>query len=78
MPRQSTMEEVVLRFPQIGEEIFDSLDEKSLQNCREVCRTWKNFIEDPNHKLLWIQIIKKHEKNIWMKNFVSGPQKYME
>ena len=70
------MEEVLLRFPHIGEGIFESLDEKSIETCRRLCRTWKNFIEDPNHKLLWIQIIKDHEKNTKVKEYVSCPQKW--
>ena len=65
------MEEVLLRFPHIGEKIFESLDEKSIDTFRRLCRTWKNFIEDPNHKLLWIQIIRGHEKNIRIKKYVS-------
>jgi hypothetical protein len=77
------MEEVLLRFSHLGEGIFDLLDEKTLQKCRKVGRTWKCFIEDPNQKLLWIQIIKKHEKTIEdyrrnynLKRFISSPQKW--
>ena len=70
------MEEVLPRFPHIGEEIFESLEEKSIATCRRVCRTWKNFIEDPNHKFLWIQIIRAHEKNIRIKKYVSSPRKW--
>ena len=73
------MEEVILRFPQIGETIFDLLDEKSLENCKNVCQTWKNFIEDPNLKLMWIQALKVHEKKAIMnglpvKSYISGPK----
>ena len=60
LTKQLTMEEVLLRFPKIGEEIFDSIDEESLENSKKVCRFWKNFIEDPNQKLIWIQAIKLH------------------
>ena len=76
MSRKSAMEEVLLRFSHLGEGIFDLLDEKTLQKCRKVGRTWKRFIEDPNQKLLWIQIIKKHEKTIDLKRFISSPQKW--
>ena len=77
------MEELLLRFPDIGEVIFDLLDEESLQNCREVCRTWKNFIEDPNQKFLWIHIITSYEKYSFLKNYISdthmsGQQKWKE
>ena len=70
------MEEVLLRFPHIGEEIFNALDEKSLQNCKKVGRTWKRFIQDPNQKLLWIQIIKKQEKDIYIKKYLNSPPKW--
>ena len=56
------MEEVLSRFSHLGEEIFDSLDEDSLENCKKVYWTWKNFIEDPNQKFLWIQRIKAYEE----------------
>ena len=79
------MEEVFSRFPHIGEDIFDLLDEKSLENCKKVCRIWKKFIDDPNQKLKWIQEIKENEKNavirvsktfedIPLKDFMSGPK----
>ena len=38
------MEEVLIRFPHLGDNIFQSLDSKSLIKCKEVKRTWKNFI----------------------------------
>ena len=49
--RKSAMEEVLLRFSHLGEGIFHLLDEKNLQKCRKVGRTWKRFIEDPNQKV---------------------------
>ena len=67
------MEEVLLRFPQIGENIFEFLDEKSLENGRKVCKSWKNFIESPNQKFRWIKIIKKHEEEITLKKWFSTP-----
>ena len=70
------MEEVLLRFSHLGEGIFDLLDEENLQKCRKVGRTWKRFVEDPNQKLLRIQIIKKYEKGFYLKKFKSSPQKW--
>ena len=67
------MEEVLLRFPQIGEKIFEFLDEKSLESCRKVCKPWKNFIESPNQKFRWIKIIKNYEEEIILKNWISTP-----
>ena len=78
------MEEVLLRFHYIGEEIFDLLDEESLEISKKVCRSWNNFIADPKQKFMWIQIIKAHEENVILrhpsldigplKNFISGPK----
>ena len=65
------MEEVCLRFPDIGEVILDFLNEKSLENCKKVGRAWKSFIENPNQKFLWIQIIKKHEKDLIIKKYIT-------
>ena len=65
------MEEVLLRFPYIGEEIFDRLDEKSLGLCKKVCKSWKKFIEHPNQKFMWIQIIKRYEEKAFLKSFCT-------
>ena len=63
------MEELLLRFPYVGEEIFDRLDEKSLGICKKVCRSWKKCIEDPNQKFMWIHIIKGYEEKTFLKTF---------
>ena len=39
------MEEVLKRFLHLGDNIFQNLDSKSLIKCKEVKRTWKNFIK---------------------------------
>jgi hypothetical protein len=39
------MEEVLGRFPHLGDKIFKKLDSKSLINCKEVDRTFKNFMK---------------------------------
>ena len=70
------MEEVLLRFPHIGEAIFDSLSEETVEKCRKVSKIWKNFIEGPNEKWSWIQMIKQHEKDSYLKKFVSHPQSW--
>ena len=72
------MEEVLVRFSHIGEEVFTSLDEKSLEICKKVSRTWKNFIEDPNQKELCIRFIKKLEKNIFIRRYISVQKEWSE
>ena len=39
------MEEVFLRFPHIGIQFFEKLDDSNLAKCREVSKSWKNFID---------------------------------
>ena len=39
------MEDVIFRFPHLGVQIFQELDVGSLLNCKQVSRSWKNFIE---------------------------------
>ena len=43
------MDEVILRFPHLGVQIFQELDIGSLLNSKEVSRSWKNFIETEKH-----------------------------
>ena len=52
------MEEIITRFPHLGEQIFDQLKGKDLQKCREVEESWKIFID--SQKSQWIRVIKKH------------------
>jgi ankyrin repeat protein len=54
------MEEVLLRFPHIGYQIFEQLDNPFLTVCRKVSKTWKSFIG--NEKLPWIRMIVLHIK----------------
>ena len=52
------MDNVLLRFPHLGEEIFKKLDEdENLAKCHQLSRTCRFFIED--QKFVWIRVIKK-------------------
>ena len=50
------MEEVILRFPHLGQQIFESLNDDSLQRNKRVKRSWRYFID--NQKTSWVRIIK--------------------
>jgi hypothetical protein len=52
------MEEVLLRFPHLGQKILLSLDYQSLIKCRMVARHWKESMEVENSK--YIRIIKRY------------------
>ena len=51
------MDNVLLRFPHLGEQIFKKVDDESLANCHQLTRTCRLFIED--QKSFWIRVIKK-------------------
>ena len=49
------MEDVIQRFPNISQQIFENLDDDSLILCRKVCKAWKSSID--REKFYWIRII---------------------
>ena len=51
------MDELFLRFPQIGKQIFEELDNKNLTKCKEVCKSWQEFIDVEN--ITWNRILMK-------------------
>ena len=42
--------------PEIIEQVFDALDSNTLLNCRLVCKTWNQFLENPN---FWLKKLKE-------------------
>ena len=58
------MEEVNFRFQHIGEQIFGCLDNKSLANCKEVCRSWNDFLDGQKflHARMILETVKKVHK----------------
>ena len=55
------MENILLRFPHLGQQIYESLKTKQLRKCKRVGRSWKTFIND--QKFTWIRIIQKFCKD---------------
>ena len=51
------MEEVILRFPHLSENIFSSLDNKSLADCKEVSKSWYFYLD--GQKFLHLRINNK-------------------
>ena len=50
----------------IGEKIFLYLDRKSFLNCIIVCKSWKNFLENPRISIKYAQkILSKEQKYLW-------------
>ena len=54
------MEEVLLRFPHLAENIFKLLTNKILVKCRNISKSWNDFIID--QKFIWMRLIKIHSK----------------
>ena len=61
---QSSMDDVILRFPHIAKQVFEQMDNKSLANCREVSKTWMNSVDEENFSWTRIssfpKVLKKH------------------
>ena len=51
------MEEVLVRFFHLGQQIFGQIDDQSFVNCRQVCPSWKRNIDADNYA--WTKITKK-------------------
>ena len=45
------MDEAFMRFPHLPEQIMEKLDFKSLANSRLVAKSWKQFIDEREHRL---------------------------
>ena len=66
------LDEMMLRFPHIVQDVFKELDNKSLTNCRNVSRACCDFIDD--EKLYWVRKIQNY---VSMKNFLIQWQKVL-
>ena len=57
------MEEMLWRFPHIGQEIYQQLNDQSLSECREISQSWQNFINNEKfYKKRIKEMIEKHTK----------------
>ena len=45
-PNGDEMDEILLRFPHLGQQIFEKLDSNMLARCVEVKRQWKTFLNE--------------------------------
>ena len=66
------LDEMMLRFPHIVQDVFKELDNKSLTNCRNVSRVCCDFIDD--EKFYWVRKIQNY---VSMKNFLKQWQKVL-
>ena len=54
------MEEVLLRFPHLKENIFNALDNHTFAICKEVSKVWYEYLDDRKRK---VKVIKKMIEN---------------
>ena len=55
------MDELLSRFPDIAEDIFESLDDEKLVQCKEASRSLMSFIDEDTK--FWKRIIRKYLDN---------------
>ena len=65
------MDEIFLRFPHVGIQIMDNLNDKDLQRCCYVSQSWNNFVK--SEKFWWIRIIKRIVKEL-NQNYTDCPR----
>ena len=56
--RKNHIEEIFWRFPHLGTQILEKLDNTSLVKCREISSWWKKFVD--SDKTFWIKQIQEH------------------
>ena len=49
------MQDLMLKFPHLPEQIFQKLDNESLLKSREVAKSWQNIIDGRNYP--WLRIV---------------------
>ena len=64
------MEQVLLRFPIVAQQLFEELDTENIVNCRNVSRNWQDFIDDQkSYTIRKIGILSKLPEFNWQKIF---------
>ena len=64
------MEEVLLRFGHLGQNIFEKLDDPTLLKCKEVTRTWETFIHVEKIAVLRVVEIKTNAPRAFIKKIL--------
>ena len=61
------MDQLLSRFPDIAEDIFENLDDESLVRCKEASRSMSSFLDEDNK--FWKRIIRKYLNNLETNDF---------
>ena len=57
LKRNTNVEEIFWRFPHLGQNILEELDNESLVKCREVNKWWQDFVD--GQRIAYVRNIKK-------------------
>ena len=56
------MENLCKRFPHLAAQVFDQVDDESLNNCKEINRGVLEHLD--SERFFWIRIIKKYQRKL--------------
>ena len=60
----SVIDGIILRFPDVTQDIFKELNDETLTTCRNMSRLWCDYLD--NQKFYWVRMIQRYRNN--MKN----------
>ena len=63
------MDNVMLKYPDIAENILKKLDDKTLKNCIKVSKMWGTFFA--TQRFAWIRRIKNHALLHWQEKILD-------
>ena len=57
----SVLDNFILRFPDVAQDIFKELDNETVTKCRNVSRLWCDYLDD--QKFCWVRMIQRYHIN---------------
>ena len=78
----SVLDNIILRFPDVADDIFKELNNETLATCRNASRLWCDYFDD--QKFCWIRMIQRYRRNMdnayqqWKKVFKNTPVKFVK
>ena len=76
----SVINAIILRFPDVAQDIFKELNNESLTTSRSVSRLWCDYLDD--QKFCWVRMIQRYRKNMenayqqWKRVFKNTPVEF--
>ena len=78
----SVINGIILRFPNVAQDIFKELDNETVTKCRNVSRLWCDYLDD--QKFCWVRMIQRYHTNMkneyqqWKKVFKNTPVEFVK